>query len=320
MSESKFPVATDTDQQGRTGVHLVGLKVHQELAWIFREKATSDIGIDGEVELRTKQGVSHGRLLAVQIKCGPSYLKEQDKTSITYRGDYQHLRYWADYSVPVIVVICDPAKNICWWGAIDLQRVIFHEKGWSLKIPKVNVLDRSAASGLQKVASRLQKKDIIELALRDWIGWSFEHRMRLATDLQSPHDYSWFGTLGKMNDDFFMIDYVLADVNGFDMSAVDQFIQQAQANHRMFEYRNMLLGFVSESKHHLRTLPEPPLIQGLRIEYVPLLIQYEERPSLNEVGTDDEVIFYYEGSEILGAGVQAIESARKSTDGRGGGV
>jgi hypothetical protein len=114
VSESKFPVASDVDQQGRTGVHLVGLKVHQGLGWIFRERATSDIGIDGEVELRSEQGESHGRLLAVQIKCGHSYLKEQDETSITYRGDYKHLRYWADYSVPVIVALCDPVTNICW--------------------------------------------------------------------------------------------------------------------------------------------------------------------------------------------------------------
>ncbi len=189
MTDNKVPVASDTDQQGRTGVHLVGLKVHQDLKWIFREKPTSDIGIDGEVELRSEKGESHGRLIAVQIKCGPSYLKEQDETSITYRGDYKHLRYWADYATPVIVILCDPSTNVCWWEAVDLQKVSFHEKGWSLSIPKTQTLGMSANTALQKVAAGLQKNDLIELTLRDWIGWRYEHRMRLVSIFASPRDY-----------------------------------------------------------------------------------------------------------------------------------
>jgi hypothetical protein len=165
-----LPASTDEDMQGRTGVHLVGLKVHQELKWIFREKPTSDIGIDGEIELRSPSGESHGRLIAVQIKCGASYLSEQTSDSFTYRGDYKHLRYWSNYALPVIVILCDPTKNICWWQAVDMQGVRFHEKGWSVSVEKKNVLGSQSSGALTYIAARLQKKDIIELALRDWIG------------------------------------------------------------------------------------------------------------------------------------------------------
>ncbi len=316
MASSSLPATTDEDIQGRTGVHLVGLKVHQYLKWIFREKPTSDIGIDGEIELRSPSGESHGRLIAVQIKCGPSYLREQTSNSIVYRGDYKHLRYWSNYAVPVIVVLCDPVESICWWQAVDMQRIHFHEKGWSLEVEKKNVLGESATEALTTVAARLQKKDIIELALRDWIGWRFEHQMRLASLFASPRDYHWFSHLGAIGDEFYMIDYVLADVHGFQLDAVKQFMRHAQGNHSEYKYEHVLLAFVSESIHHLLSIPEPPTLAGIRIEYVPLLLQLDGEPRLREMGKDSKLVAFYEHGETIGEYADDVTLMRKSSDGR----
>ena len=58
-------VAT-SDNTGRAGVHGVGLLVHQELQWKFREQHESDTGIDAIIEVASA-GKATGKLIAVQL-------------------------------------------------------------------------------------------------------------------------------------------------------------------------------------------------------------------------------------------------------------
>ena len=289
----KKPSTTDEDAQGRTGVHLVGLKVSHELGWTFREKPTSDIGIDGEIEVKGQGQSSHGRVMAVQIKCGPSYLKNKTATGHLFRGDYTHLKYWTDFSVPVIIILCDPSTGQCWWEEVNLGIVQFHGKGWSIEVPYSKLLDKSSLAGLNQVAARFQKKDLIELTFRDWLGWSFSHQMRLASIMMMPRDYHWFSHLGAIGtDDFYMIDYLVAGFHGYDVNDVDEMLRHVAGNHREFSYGNFLLAFISESLHHLQKIPDPPVIKGVSIQYVPLLLSFDSGPQLREVGRESELVEY----------------------------
>lgn len=289
-----LPPSSDKDQQGRIGVAMVALAVHKKLDFVFREKPTSDVGIDGELEVRNDSGQSHGRLIAVQIKCGPSYLKEQTAEAIKFRGDYKHLRYWSNFAIPVMLILCDPDHDKCYWEAIDLQRVSFHEKGWSIDVPKANILEPEARPELLKIAGRLQKKDFAELALRDWIGWRFMHQMRLASVLAQPRDYWWFSHLGAIGDDFYMIDYMLADVDGFNLAELNEFIKAIELNKLQYNYCNVIIAFISESSYHLRSVPEPPTISGVHIEFAPLLLELHDGPHLSELATNGTLIVEYE--------------------------
>jgi hypothetical protein len=290
-----LPQATQEEGQGRVGVHLVGLKVENDLKWTFREKPTSDIGIDGEIEVKEANGSSHGRLIAVQIKCGPSYLKEKTSNGHTYRGDYAHLRYWSNFSVPVIIILCDPASSECWWVEVNPSLIKFNANGWSIEVPNSNLLNKDSRKNLEMIAARFQKKDLIELMLRDWIGWNFGHKMRLASDYSIPRDYHWFSHLGAIaEDDYYMIDYLLADIEGFKADEINEMLRHAAANHREFSYKNFLLAFISESLHHLKNIPPPPIIPGVTIQYVPLLVSYHGTPGLYEVGDEEKMIEHYE--------------------------
>src|SRR5688500_17085052 len=82
-ARSFWPKSTDADITANTGVNLVGLKTTNDLRYIFRPKPISDIGIDGEIEIR-HPGKSHGRIIAVQIKAGPSYLRERTREAFVY--------------------------------------------------------------------------------------------------------------------------------------------------------------------------------------------------------------------------------------------
>lgn len=308
---SDWPVLSEEDRGGRVGVHIFGTKVHKLLKWVFRETSSSDIGIDGEIEIRNDDKTSHGRIVSVQIKCGASFLKEQCSNGYIYRGSMKHLRYWLAHSTPVIVALCDPESEICWWEVIDLQKINLHEKGWSIEIPHLNEVNFLAQKPLVKVANRLQKKDLVEILLRDWIGWSFEHEMKLASSLVMPRDYHWFSNLGMIKNEYYMIDYVLADIDGFKTEEIETMLYYAISNYEQYRYTNLLIAFISESVTLLQNIPEPRHINGIRIEYIPLLLELNEEPKLLELGKNNKLIAYYDLNELLDNWINPVESLRK---------
>lgn len=288
-----WPIAPEEEIMGRTGVHLVGMKVHQDLGWIFRETSSTDLGIDGEIEVRLNDDSSRGKRLSLQIKCGPSYLKEESDSHFIYRGNYKHLKYWAEFSDPVLIVLCSPVLERCWWQHVDMQNVNFHEKGWSIAVPKSQPLSKSSINELNSIANLYQKNDLIELLLRDWFGWRFQHRIEFASDLAIPRDYHWLSMLAKTDVDYIMIEYIVSDVNGFPLKDIEDMMKYAESNCRTFDYKHFVLAFISESFHHLEKIPSPSKIQGLTVEFIPFLLK-RRGLKLNEVGKNNHIIETYE--------------------------
>ncbi len=309
-----WPTFRDEEGTGRIGVHLVGLRVHKELGWIFRETSSSDMGIDGEIELRQPDKTSHGRLISVQVKTGPRFLRERSAAGYVYRGSYKHLRYWMAHTTPVVLILCNPDEGMCLWQDIDLQKVRFHNKGWSIEVPFEQRLTAESIEPLEKVANRLQKKDLIELLLRDWLGWSFEHAIRFASIFAMPRDYHWLSLLGAVADEFFMIDYVVAEVDGFDETEIEEMHRWADYNHRQYGYTRFLLAFIAESAHLLENIPDPSPIKGVTVEYVPLLLELREEPRLLELGRNDATIAFYEQGECLDDWGATVERRIKRAD------
>ena len=143
----------DTDNTGRVGVYAVGLAIEKDLKWIFREHPTSDHGIDAHVELvDSRRGVT-GRLIALQIKSGKSYFQERVKGGFVYRGDSDHLNYWARHSLPVVIVLHDSDTELSYWQIVNPNTVERTEKAWKMTIPVVQKLDESASDQLQQLAN-----------------------------------------------------------------------------------------------------------------------------------------------------------------------
>lgn len=134
---------SDTDNQERIGVHAVGLIVEHELGWIFREQSTSDYGIDALIEERGPDGKPTGKLVALQIKSGPSYFKPKG-AGYVYYGEKRHLRYWANHSLPVFIILHNPETQTTLWQKVDRGLIEETRAGWSIFIPQTNTLDASA--------------------------------------------------------------------------------------------------------------------------------------------------------------------------------
>lgn len=98
----------DTNRIDRKGTSIFQLKIENELDWIFREQPISDYGIDAQVEIIENNNPT-GQLLAIQLKSGNSFFSRMnyEKNAYIYYGDLQHLEYWINHSLPVILILCN---------------------------------------------------------------------------------------------------------------------------------------------------------------------------------------------------------------------
>lgn len=139
----------------RIGVSQIQLIVNKELQWIFREQPTDDYGIDAHIEIRNGMFAT-GKLIALQIKSGPSYFQEIKDNCVVFRGDGKHLTYWTKHSLPVIIVLINPETNECIWEYICDDKIIkTSSDGWKMLISRENRFQKNAKRALDKIADNL---------------------------------------------------------------------------------------------------------------------------------------------------------------------
>lgn len=107
---------------GRIGIYHCGILAEQN-GWMFREQPINDIGIDAHMELTEPTGESK-QLLALQIKSGGSWFKEQKDGCIIFRDiNERQLHYWTKNSLPCIVVLYNPDDDMCIWQKLTTETI-----------------------------------------------------------------------------------------------------------------------------------------------------------------------------------------------------
>jgi hypothetical protein len=115
-----------TKTTGKAGTIYVE-KIVNDHGSIFRPvHEEDDIGVDGFIELVKTESAS-GRLIAVQVKSGDSYLSNS-ADEFVLDVDAQHLDYWLNFMVPVIVVCYSPSKDTGAWISVRdyVERERYH--------------------------------------------------------------------------------------------------------------------------------------------------------------------------------------------------
>ena len=143
----------ESDHLGEIGVAAINLIVRKDMRWIFRPQSISDRGIDAEIEIQDEDGDATGRLIALQIKTGPSYLSEKTATAYVFRGNNRHLSYWRRHSLPVVLVLHDPEANVSYWQSVSDENVEKTDKAWKIEVPFSQVFDKSAMKELFDLAA-----------------------------------------------------------------------------------------------------------------------------------------------------------------------
>lgn len=85
---------------------------------IFRETSSSDVGIDGQIELVNDDGSATGLLIGVQIKSGESFVNHKQK-KFTFTSSREHYKYWSNLIMPTIGVVFSPKLETASWFVLD---------------------------------------------------------------------------------------------------------------------------------------------------------------------------------------------------------
>ncbi len=126
-----------------------------KLKWIFREQAVEDYGIDAHLEVGADDESVTGRLIGAQAKSGESWFSEPTEGGWIFRESHRrHLNYWLGHSLPVIVILYHPAREMTYWQVVNETTTKHTKKGFKILVPEANVLDASARPALEDVARR----------------------------------------------------------------------------------------------------------------------------------------------------------------------
>ena len=139
-------------------VDRLGVAVNQiafeSAGLLFREQTVHDYGIDAHAELVEAKRPT-GQLIGIQIKTGSSYFSEEAGDYYIYRSDDDHVQYWINHSLPVILTICDPSNGSVHWQAISHSTVSSTGKQWKIRIPKPHQVNLDSRSQLESLATRI---------------------------------------------------------------------------------------------------------------------------------------------------------------------
>ena len=114
----KWPKTKITEYHGLLYIE----QLVNETGNIFRKiHLEEDVGLDGVIEF-VKDGEATGRLLAIQVKSGDSYVVA-GKDRFIVPVDEAHLNYWQSYDLPVVIVCYSPSQKLAAWEDIKLYTI-----------------------------------------------------------------------------------------------------------------------------------------------------------------------------------------------------
>ncbi len=157
--------------RGNIGSASFELFVNRKLNWIFRPvHQEHDFGVDGYIDI-VENGEVTGASLAVQIKCGDSYLSKKSLGGYKYEGSIRHLNYYENIQEPVLLIVLDGEGREGWWVEFKLSKTLpgNSEDTWWLEVPAQNKLSSEVSTIWTKIAGPVQdySKAIQEQWIRD---------------------------------------------------------------------------------------------------------------------------------------------------------
>jgi hypothetical protein len=136
------------DSTDHVGVNAVERVVTAEFKWIWRPQNVADFGVDGQIEVVDDDGRPTGQLFGVQVKSGPSYF-HRSQDAVAFYVDDEHLKYWDQHILPVILVLHNPQDGETLWQWASLRAAKRTGKGWRIDVPRTKTLTAASKAELR---------------------------------------------------------------------------------------------------------------------------------------------------------------------------
>jgi len=143
----ELPSAPANYIQERRGVNAIAtFAVGANLIW--RETPNADVGIDGQLELIDAGGLATGKLVAAQIKSGPSWFKQETPTHWKYYSATKHIQYWERFPLPVILFLHNTDTDQTFWVDARQELRACRNSASAILVPKSNILGRGSTASM----------------------------------------------------------------------------------------------------------------------------------------------------------------------------
>lgn len=191
------PGYSASQRVGEEGVRLLGLAVGRGLGWVVRDQPTSDFGIDAHIEI-IEDGLATGKLIAVQVKCGTSWFRSPVDDGWRFNADLKHLKYWREHSLPVLVVLCRPDDNSCFWASVSPSSTSRLSPSSTITVPSSNRFDDGARATLTELANARCTLPLFHL-VRSFLSDKYGSRIQIASIIESPRDWHYFDEVAMLD-------------------------------------------------------------------------------------------------------------------------
>ena len=143
------------------------IRVHAaatDMRAFWRPTPNHDVGIDGQIEfLDLSTNASTGKIVAVQVKSGPSFFQHVDGDDFRYYPSAKHVQYWRAITIPVILVLHDPDSDLTIYA--DVKNEL--ESDGPIRVSKDQILDGASRDAILAICHRKtdsKQSDTAELA------------------------------------------------------------------------------------------------------------------------------------------------------------
>ncbi|MEQ9235680.1 DUF4365 domain-containing protein [Coleofasciculus sp. E2-BRE-01] len=133
----------------RQGI-AIAMSAFEKIDYAFREQQENDYGVDAHAELIENEEAT-GRLLGIQIKTGLSYLSEPTPSGYVYRCDIEHIEYWINHSLPIMLTLCNPETSTIFWQHISQETVIRTGKQFKIIVPFNQKVEEASREKLENL-------------------------------------------------------------------------------------------------------------------------------------------------------------------------
>jgi len=153
-SNPKLPKNSNSKYIDEKGLFILNELITEKIGWLFRKNhLEDDYGIDGYIDIITeKRGVT-GKSIAFQLKTGKSYFNEENEIGYVYRDDFEHLNYYLNLDIPVLIIIVNPETKIAHWEIIKASKTESTGKNWKITIPKNQLISEHSKEKLKNFTS-----------------------------------------------------------------------------------------------------------------------------------------------------------------------
>ncbi len=118
----------------------------------WHDKSEKAFGLDGEIELK-RRGQRAGRILMVQVKSGPSYLKKKTQQELVFDVERKYLEYWKNHLIPVLFIWYNPDQRKAYWTCANSKSL--YSEHCEIHVPKSSKFGTHSLPDLRRVAMDL---------------------------------------------------------------------------------------------------------------------------------------------------------------------